>query len=121
MKTFISINKKLIAAISPIIPIAHLKLPEQPEQSENYALFNIPVRQPSMLQAGTNERIRVYGYIDVFTVADPSTSTSVLDEMDQALTGAGFSVMNIATVAYLEELEKYHSEIEWSIGVDASA
>lgn len=117
MKTFISVHKLLTGAVKPIMPIAHLKYPGS---SEDYATFNIPVRQPSMLQAGTNERIRVYGYIDVFTVADPSTSTSVLDEMDQALTGAGFSVMNIATVAYLEELKKYHSEIEFAIGVDVN-
>lgn len=115
MKTYVSVNKKIVSAIKPIMPIAHLNYKGT---SPNYATFNIPVRQAAMLQAGTNEKVRVYGYIDVFTVSDPSVANSVLDQIDDALVSAGFSVINIATVAYIDELEKYHSEIEWAIGVD---
>lgn len=118
MKTFVSVNKLLTGAVKPIMPIAHLKYSGS---SQDYATFNIPVRQASMLQAGGNEKVRVYGYIDVFTVADPSVSSSVLADIDTALAEAGFHVMNIATVDFIDELKKYHSEIEWSIGVDASA
>lgn len=117
MKSFVSVNKRLVKAISPIMPISHLKYSGD---SPNYAIFNIPVRQASMLQSGGNERVRVYGYVDVFTADDPSVSDSVLASIDMALSKEGFSVMNIATVAFIDELKKYHSEIEWAIGVDAN-
>jgi len=117
-KSFVSVNRLLVGALRNIIPIAHLRYSGT---SPDYATFNIPVRQATMLQSGKNEKVRVYGYIDVFTVSDPSTSSSVLADIDTALAEAGFHVMNIGTIAFIDELKKYHSEIEWSIGVDASA
>ena len=117
-KSFVSVNRLLVGAFKNIMPIAHLKYSGT---SPDYATFNIPVRQATMLQSGKNEKVRVYGYIDVFTVSDPSTSSSVLADIDQALAEAGFHVMNIGTIAFIDELKKYHSEIEFAIGVDASA
>lgn len=121
MKTFVSVNRRLVGAIRTIMPIAHLRFSgvDSPENKyKDYAIFNIPVRKATMLQSGKNEKVRVYGYIDVFTVDDPSTSTSVLEEIDEALSNAGFNVINIATISHIDELGRYHSEIEWSIKED---
>lgn len=108
MRTYQSINKELVAALRPILPVAHL---EYPDGGKEYATFDVTVMQATHHASGDNHAIRCHGYVDVFTEYDPASADSVLGRIDAALNDAGFSVTSIGGTQYIREMRKYHTEV----------
>lgn len=109
LKTYVSINKEIVKALSPIIPISHLNYTGT---SKDYATFEVSSRQKALEASGDNFGIDCYGYIDVFTASDPSREQdSLIEKIDSALEERDISVVTIRGTEYVQSMNCYHTEI----------
>lgn len=108
MKTYASINKLIVKTLSQILPTALLKYSGK---DNLYATFRVSSRKKRLLASGDNYGISCYGFIDVFSKSNPSIENSVLGKIDEALSNAGFTVLNITDAEYVYDKGEYHAEI----------
>jgi hypothetical protein len=107
LKTYVSPNKAIMSALSPILPIAHL---QHPSPEGTYAIFRIVNRIVSVIGSGRNKVVDCYIYIDVFSPDDLSRADSIIGDIENALLEAGFIVRDIADVRFTPDgsPEAYH-------------
>lgn len=108
MKTYVSINHEITAALSPILPTAHLTYNGR---SPEYIIFRVENMRSTQHASGDNQGVICYGFVDIFTVEDPSRRGSLLEEIDYALEEHDFKVASIGPVEYYKYSQKYHTEI----------
>lgn len=108
MRTYVSINRKLKSALSPILPIAH---GDYGGKDDAYAVFRVSSRTKSVIGSGENQAVVCYGFIDVFTKTNSSVEDSVLSKIDKALEENGFMVANITDPEYIYDKHYFHAEV----------
>ena len=114
MKLFVSPNKLIIQAVSTYFPTSHLKYSGG---SSNYAIFRISNRDSIYTGSGKNIGVRSYGYIDIFTEYDPSSSSSVMKDVESSLVSHGINVLGISTT-YSPDDNYFHTEFEIEVVQD---
>jgi hypothetical protein len=121
LKTYVSPNKAIMSALSPILPIAHL---QYSGTAETYAIFRIVNRNVSVIGSGRNKVVDCYILIDVFSPDDLSRSDSVVGDIENALLEAGFIVRDIADVNFSPDGSPqayHHTEIDCVLTMEVAA
>lgn len=108
MRTYVSINRKLKSALSPILPTAH---GDYGGKDDAYAVFRVSARTKSVIGSGENQAVVCYGFVDVFTKTNSSVENSVLFKIDKALEENGFMVANITDPEYIYDKHYFHAEV----------
>ena len=111
-KKFVPVNHLIVKAFkeaAPEIPCSHIRYSGK---SKEYALFSFTSRIPKHFYSGDQNMLETYGFIDLFTVSDPSVKGSITEKIEKALEDNGVWVGNITEVGYDEKIGLFHIEFE---------
>lgn len=107
MSTYISPNARIVKALDGIIEVTHASYSGD---ADTFAVFKTTSRRKRTFASGFNHSVEALIYLDVFTPNDPSAKESIIGKIDEALSNAGFVVMNIADVERDEWSGRWHTE-----------
>lgn len=123
MKSYKSANALIRSALLGILPkdsngqdpIGHV---QYSGDADRFIIFKVSTRIKSLLASGRNHAVDSFGFVDYFSSADDSAPGGYIEQIVDALDGAGVQVGDISDVGR-DEAGTWHTEIEVTVRQEA--
>lgn len=117
LKHYASPNSVIVGALKGIITTAHQ---HYPGNDAEYAVFRWTNRIATIRGSGKNDEVTVMGYLDVISDQYLSGANSIVNDIEDALIGAGVIVTDIYDGGYDPEANRFHMELSITVPMEVT-